>query len=107
MVDINSTYGRWPFAPHDIRGESSGTGEQLARLILGDVIQRPAKLLFLTGDKNRDTIPNALQDAGIELQFLQVYQTRGSSNFEHGLTEVIKSASKGQMDLPKIDPLPF
>ena len=59
----------WP----DIRGESNGNAANLVPLILDDIKERPEKLLYLTGDKNRDTLPRLLEEGGMSLQSLQVY----------------------------------
>ncbi|KAL0952797.1 hypothetical protein HGRIS_007022 [Hohenbuehelia grisea] len=67
--------------PRDVRGEESGNAEQLAQFIIEDVEQRPAKLLYLTGDKNRDTLSRILSSANIEPTPLKVYETQGSSSF--------------------------
>ncbi len=71
----------------DIRGESSGTAEQLTTFILAEQ-PRPTKLLYLTGDKNRDTLPNILGGAGVILHSLRVYETQGSSTFSQQLKEI-------------------
>lgn len=81
-------------APQDIRGETSGTAEQLAKFIVEDLDQfggGTVKLLYLTGDKNRDTLPTILTSAriGITLHTLQVYETRGSATFERDLNDAI------------------
>ncbi|KAG1746570.1 tetrapyrrole biosynthesis, uroporphyrinogen III synthase [Suillus paluster] len=39
------------------------------------------KLLYLTGDRNRDTLPRILESGGVALDPLQVYATQGSSMF--------------------------
>ncbi len=72
----------------DIRGESSGTAEQLASFILAEQ-PRPTKLLYLTGDKNRDTLPNILGGAGVSLHSLRVYETQGSSTFLQQLKGIV------------------
>ncbi|KAK0442098.1 tetrapyrrole biosynthesis, uroporphyrinogen III synthase [Armillaria borealis] len=72
----------------DIRGESSGTAEQLANFILAEQ-PRPTKLLYLTGDKNRDTLPNILGGAGVVLHPLKVYETQGSSTFPQHLKGIV------------------
>ncbi|KAL1749081.1 tetrapyrrole biosynthesis, uroporphyrinogen III synthase [Schizophyllum fasciatum] len=78
-----------PAAPRDVRGEATGTGEQLAHFIVDDVRSEnrtsPARLLYLTGDKNRDTVPNILTEAGIAFEPLQVYGTRGAHDFAQRL----------------------
>lgn len=81
-------------APRDIRGGTeSGTAEKLAHFILQDLpSDSPGKkLLYLTGDKNRDTLPTILQNGGVQLQALQVYKTQGASGFPAGLRHALKS----------------
>jgi uroporphyrinogen-III synthase len=80
-------------SPRDIRGGSeTGTAERLAGFILKDIpsdgISR--KLLYLTGDKNRDTLPRILGSGGVALDCLQVYATQGSSTFHHDLSLVVE-----------------
>ncbi|KAG7447043.1 tetrapyrrole biosynthesis, uroporphyrinogen III synthase [Guyanagaster necrorhizus] len=72
----------------DIRGECSGTAEQLANFILAER-PRPTKLLCLTGDKNRDTLSSILGAAGVSLYSLKVYETQGSSTFSQCLKEIV------------------
>lgn len=78
-----------PFTPssQNIIGEGSGTGEALAKVIIDDQGGRATKLplLYLTGDKNKDTLPTLVQAAGFDLEPLQVYNTRGSPNFSAGV----------------------
>ncbi|EKM52818.1 uncharacterized protein PHACADRAFT_149738 [Phanerochaete carnosa HHB-10118-sp] len=88
-------------APVDIRGGAeSGTSERLAHFILQELPQRdgPRKFLYLTGDKNRDVLPNILRDGGMELQSLQVYATQGSTHFTSDLENVISSAPSEYKD---------
>jgi len=96
-----------PFTPssRNIVGEGSGTGEALARLIIEDQSCRTTKLplLYLTGDKNRDTLPKLIKAAGLDLEPLQVYGTRGS---EHFSTEV-KELFQQHLPLGKCDFRPF
>lgn len=84
-------------APLDIRGASdSGTSERLAQFIVEELqTQGEKKLLYLTGDKNRDTLPKLLINGGIQLVSLQVYQTQGSSTFATDLKNTISSTSAG------------
>ncbi|KAK0215644.1 tetrapyrrole biosynthesis, uroporphyrinogen III synthase [Armillaria fumosa] len=79
---------RSSMANADIRGEHSGTAEQLANFILAEQ-PRPAKLLYLTGDKNRDALPNILGSVGVSLYSLKVYETRGSSTFSQQLKRIV------------------
>ena len=88
-------FGDTVLVPKDIRGGSeSGTGDRLARFILDDLPKTGTKkLLYLTGDKNKDTIPRILIDGGLELDSLKVYETHGSPNFLKDLGTVVKSPS--------------
>lgn len=83
-----------PFTPssQNIVGEGSGTGEALAEVIIDDQGRRAPglPLLYLTGDKNRDTLPTLLKAAGLHLEPLQVYGTRGSQNFSAGVKELLQ-----------------
>ncbi|KAF4612287.1 hypothetical protein D9613_003655 [Agrocybe pediades] len=79
----------------DIRGDSCGNAASLAPFILEDMKSVPRKLLYLTGDKNRDTLPRILNDGGIELETLQVYTTRGSPSFQENLARTLHSMSQG------------
>ncbi|KIP06765.1 hypothetical protein PHLGIDRAFT_30350 [Phlebiopsis gigantea 11061_1 CR5-6] len=82
-------------APKDIRGGAeSGTSEKLAHFILRDLpaSDKPRKLLYLIGDKNRDVLANILRDGGVELQAQQVYATQGSSSFPSDLRKAVESA---------------
>ncbi|PBK70585.1 tetrapyrrole biosynthesis, uroporphyrinogen III synthase [Armillaria solidipes] len=72
----------------DIRGEYSGTAEQLANFILAEQ-PRLTKLLYLTGDKNRDTLPNIFGGAGVFLHSLKVYGTQGNSTFSQQLKGIV------------------
>ncbi|KAF8877568.1 hypothetical protein CPB84DRAFT_1966328, partial [Gymnopilus junonius] len=80
-----------PYPP--IRGENSGSAAALAPLILQDIRDQghsranadaSPRLLYLTGDKNRDTLPQVLGEGGVELEEVQVYVTQGSVAFEGG-----------------------
>ena len=79
-------------SPQNIIGEGSGTGEALAKVIIDDQGSRATNLplLYLTGDKNKDTLPTLVQAAGLELEPLQVYGTRGSLNFSTGVRELFQ-----------------
>lgn len=93
LADIRETVGSYPYAPRDIRGAAdSGTSEKLARFILRDLRDAAGKtLLYLTGDKNRDTLPSVLDGGGVRLDSLQVYATRGSGSFAGDLRRVFES----------------
>lgn len=95
LAEIRQTYGSTDYTPEITLGESTGTGERLAHFIRDQPQGRPKKLLYLTGDKNRDIVPTILGEAGIELRSLKVYETRGSQTFEDDLEEALKASSTG------------
>ena len=96
LAAISTVAGATSLAPKDIRGaEESGTSERLAQFILTDLPSTGAhsrRLLYLTGDKNRDTLPKILKDGGVELVPLQVYGTQGSSTFAKDLGQELRYA---------------
>lgn len=55
-------------------GEESGTGEELAAVVIATYVAE-LPLLFLAGDRRRDAIPEALAGAGTPLEELTVYRT--------------------------------
>ena len=69
--------------------EASGTTAHSARR------KRTAKLLHLTGDKNRETLGKILTDGGVEVDAVQVYETRGSPGFRSALKQAVASNPKG------------
>ena len=87
---------RASLCPCDIRGAESGNAEQLARFILRDLDQaEPQTLLYLTGDKNRDTLSSIIQgeEGGLAtLKSEQVYATAGVNleTFERHLLHALK-----------------
>ncbi|KAJ7158852.1 tetrapyrrole biosynthesis, uroporphyrinogen III synthase [Mycena filopes] len=93
LKGIRETHPDSHSTPTDIRGASSGTSEQLAKFIVSDLVSSPLqkRLLYLTGDKNRDTLPDILHDGNVQLSSLQVYQTQGSSRFSDDLTLALES----------------
>ncbi|KAH9056410.1 tetrapyrrole biosynthesis, uroporphyrinogen III synthase [Lactarius vividus] len=86
---------RLPHPPHDVRGTESGTAERLAHYVVQDA-KRGERLLYLTGDKNRDTLPRVVREGlgGEEvLQELRVYATRGVENIEHKLARALEGVT--------------
>lgn len=77
--------------PRDVRGAESGTAEQLARYIVRDAT-RGERLLYLTGDKNRETLSRVVREGLGEgvLRELRVYATRGVRDFESCLTRALR-----------------
>lgn len=94
MENVRTEFG-WqsPYVPQDIRGKETGSGEELAHFIKTHLESRPAKLLYLTGDKNREIIPTILKGGGMSLDILKVYETQGSSRFEDELETAIQSTT--------------
>ncbi|KAI1795419.1 tetrapyrrole biosynthesis uroporphyrinogen III synthase [Ganoderma leucocontextum] len=83
-----------PYCPRDIRGSTeSGTGDKLAHFIVGDLSSAPPpaskKLLYLTGDKTKGTLPAIATAAGFDVESLQVYATQGSTRFEDDLSDFL------------------
>jgi uroporphyrinogen-III synthase len=80
-----------PNPPQDVRGTQSGTAERLAQYIVQDATQGE-KLLYLTGDKNRDTLPSVVREGLGEscLRELMVYATRGVRDFESTLARALQ-----------------
>ncbi|EIN05811.1 tetrapyrrole biosynthesis uroporphyrinogen III synthase [Punctularia strigosozonata HHB-11173 SS5] len=100
LLDVDEdvrTRGR-DLLPEDVRGaRQAGTAETLARFVLDDIGgasdgPRNRRLLYLTGDKNRDVLPKILAEGGLQLDSLQVYGTRGSSTFPADLDSVLASS---------------
>jgi len=60
------------------RGEDTGDAADLLSVVTEDSPSRP--LLFLSGDRRRDTVPNGLFEAGIDFNELEVYRTDLRSN---------------------------
>jgi len=80
-----------PNPPQDVRGTESGTAEQLARYIVHDAT-REERLLYLTGDKNRETLSRVVREGLGEgaLRELRVYATQGVRDFESCLTRALQ-----------------
>jgi len=77
----------------DIRGQHSGNASTLGPFVLSELKDVPnPRLLYLTGDKNRDTLSNILTSGGVALDYLQAYQTAGSPTFEESLGSALEAA---------------
>lgn len=58
------------------RGEASGDAEALARYVVDEAAKGAAKpLLFLCGNRRRETLPHRLAAHGVAFEELEVYQT--------------------------------
>ncbi|TNY24047.1 Uroporphyrinogen-III synthase HemD-domain-containing protein [Rhodotorula diobovata] len=77
----------------------SGTGEALAHFILDHFSSqqqragRQLRLLYLTGDKNRDVVPRTLAEGGISLRELQVYATAPRADLPSELERALLHAA--------------
>jgi len=76
-------------------GAEAGTAERLGAFILGEGCER-RRMLYLTGDKNRETLPGMLTAGGVGLETLEVYGTRGSSTFRADLGAALKRVPAGE-----------
>ena len=78
-----------PSPPPAFFGSSTGTAALLAATIASHFpTPPPLPLLYLTGDKNRDTLPSALERAGLATHRVQVYETAVVDDFEIGRAHV-------------------
>ena len=87
---------RLPNPPQDVRGTESGTAERLAHYIVQDA-ESTERLLYLTGDKNRETLARVVREGlgeGI-LNELRVYATRGVRDFESHLVRALGDDETG------------
>ena len=95
LSSVRAVCNHTPYSPGPTLGESSGTGEQLANFILSfEGRPIPKMLLYLTGDKNRDTVPRILGEADIVVNPVKVYETKFSSNFTRDLEAAFQNVSK-------------
>jgi uroporphyrinogen-III synthase len=83
----------------DVRGEQSGSASDLAKVIIGDA-PVPRKVLDLVGDKSRDDLPQALEDAGIAVQKVKVYETGFSPSFPSELRRAVEELDKHAVTSP-------
>ncbi|KAI0299029.1 tetrapyrrole biosynthesis, uroporphyrinogen III synthase [Multifurca ochricompacta] len=86
-----SQLAQLPNPPQDVRGTESGTAERLADFIVKDA-NREDNLLYLTGDKNRETLSRVVREGLGEhiMKELRVYGTCGVRNFEDTLAHAIQ-----------------
>lgn len=68
-----------------VLGAESGSAVALVDHIVRSEHDR---LLLLTGDKNRDDLPQALDEAGIQFDQLQVYTTSPNPNLQKEISEL-------------------
>ena len=104
LADLARQYNDSYYVTRNVLGGAeSGTAEKLAHYILDhhplNQDSHPT-FLYLTGDKNRDTLPTVLASGGITLRTLQVYETRGSSTFAKDLENTLSKDTLGMPNLP-------
>ena len=76
LINVFGAYAHLGLTRVNVRGQSSGNVATLASFILEEP-DKPSMLLYLTGDKNRDTLAHILQGGGILLNPFQNYKTEG------------------------------
>ena len=64
----------------EVRGEETGTAAALVEQIVGEAPEEP--LLFLSGNRRRDTLPTGLRDAGVVFEEQVVYETHTRSTLD-------------------------
>lgn len=85
-------------AENQVRGGAeAGTGERLAAFILAEGCQG-RRMLYLTTDKSRETLPEVLSAGEVALETLEVYRTTGSSTFRDDLEAALERVSAGESD---------
>jgi len=86
------------YSPALILGANeTGTGEALARYILKHhcAYDTSLPLLYLTGDKNRDTVPVTLAEGGLKTTPTQVYETGKRDGLEADFKAIISTILSG------------
>lgn len=77
-----------------ILGAHTGKAESLARFILDDLPTRHnvGRLLYLTGDKNRDTFCRIMSEHDVPTESLMVYETGPASDLENRIRCAVQEA---------------
>ena len=102
LKGVGDDLGDTPFTPKKILGGSeSGTAERLAHFIVENLEheRRSKKLLYLVGDKNRETLANIVEKAELKLEAIHVYETCGSTTFDSDLGEALGKVPRGTESL--------
>lgn len=97
------TAGRLREAGFQPVGEQAGGAEALVRVIASEA--PPGPLFFLCGNRRRDTLPNGLREAGIEVTEQVVYetQTRDDVSVPDGATWLVFFSPSGIEGVRKSD----
>ncbi|KAG8855479.1 hypothetical protein FRB91_002086 [Serendipita sp. 411] len=101
-----------PYSPRQILGGNSGSGDTLADFIVSSYVPKVGEnlggstsssndsqglhlpLLYLVGDKNRDTIPKKLSQAILRCHKLQVYETSPVADLSNRLKDVTSTINE-------------
>ncbi|KAF8206552.1 tetrapyrrole biosynthesis, uroporphyrinogen III synthase, partial [Mycena galopus ATCC 62051] len=96
---IQESDSRWSSTPFYVVGKSTASSLKAIQIleIIAAVQLKP--FLYLTGDKNRDALPQILRGGDVELTPLQVYRTQGSSTFPDDLKLALESLSHQHADI--------
>lgn len=78
-----------------VRGEESGSSTELGKIILADD-PVPRCVVILVGDKSRDELPQALQNAGVIVKKVPAYATGLSPSFPQDLRDAVKDLQNGK-----------
>jgi uroporphyrinogen-III synthase len=90
------------YSPALILGANeTGSGEALAHYILKHhgAYNTSLPLLYLTGDKNRDTVPVTLDEGGLKTTPMQVYETGKRDGLEADLKAIISTILSSAFEL--------
>jgi uroporphyrinogen-III synthase len=85
----------------------AGGSESLARFVVDDRALRCAggKLLYLTGDKNKDTFHRIMSENGVIVEEIMVYVTRAANDLEERVAstvqQIVNGATSYVIRLPK------
>ncbi|GAB6023257.1 hypothetical protein CHUAL_008069 [Chamberlinius hualienensis] len=75
-------------------GEGTGSGEQLAHFIAKDKLEISKFLLHPTSNISRETLPRILQEEGIQIKSIFVYETKPHPELLSRLKEIYEKESK-------------
>lgn len=81
-----------------ILGAHTGKAESLARFVLDDLPTRHTvgRLLYLTGDKNRDTFCRIMSEHDVPIESLMVYETRAANDLEDRIHCAVQKADNSE-----------
>lgn len=76
----------------------AGNSETLARFVLDDLASKRTvgKLLYLTGDKNKDTFQRTMSENGVTAMELMVYETKAARDLEERIARTVQEIINGE-----------